>query len=43
MKFYNNYFSVKKFFGVSDVKDNVEIGVDVVGNLENVCYVRIIV
>lgn len=41
MKSHNNYFSAKKFFGVTDTKDNAEIGGDVSANPANVAYYRI--
>jgi len=41
MKSHNNYFSAKKFFGVTDVKDNADLGAEVTGNPSNVAYCRI--
>lgn len=41
MKSHTNYFSAKKFFGVTDVKDNQNLGALVNGNPEDVCYCRI--
>lgn len=42
MKSHNNYFSAKKFFGVTDVKDNEQLSADVDANPSQVAYFRII-
>ncbi len=41
MKSHTNYFSAKKFFGVTDVKDNEDLGGAVNGNPQDVAYCRI--
>lgn len=41
MKSHNNYFSAKKFFGLTDVKDNAEVGGDIAANPANVAYYRV--
>jgi len=41
MKSHNNYFSAKKFFGVTDVKDNENLGAEITDNPATVAYFRI--
>lgn len=43
MRLYLNFFFVKKFFGVINVKDNEGLGGLVNGNFEDVVYVWVFV